>query len=389
MIKKIFPLIYIKDINFSLENRSILCVENFYFHIFKVNVENIINEEDRLLKIQDYLEIVFPQYNSSDFILRYEFLKKEKDYEELVVYLLNLEAFKKNNIHMDNNNYKLLSIIPSFFKAREFKENSNFYIFDISKKVLIISKHSSNKLEDIKLFHTENLFIPDTNEPDNSFANIINSFLINVERNYDIVFTGIELEYSELELENKNYSFFEVNEIDFIKYPNFLPEKLQRKNILYFLNYKYLFFISILITISLFLCLFLYYKIHMTEKELQNLENQTALLEEKNTNLRNELKELEENRLEFEKEKNRLSKNSFKISDFLNELKYLVPKNIFISSIEYDGKKTLSIVGSGRKIEDINLFLENILNSNKIELENYDYILERETEIEFKVELNF
>ncbi|WP_022820120.1 PilN domain-containing protein [Fusobacterium russii] len=391
MIKNEFPLIYKDNINLALDNRAVLCLENFYFRIFKLKIENVINEEDRILKIEEHLEIIFPKYNSSDFILNYEFLSKNEEEEYLAVYLLNLTYLKNENILIDDSTYKFLSIIPSFFKVREFKAENNFYNFDVSPHSLVISKYSSNKLEDINSFHGEASFIiENSNERrEISYYNVINSFLETVEKGYFIIFTGNKIEEQSLELKSKNYTFFDIEKINFRKYPNFLPLKIQRKNFLYFLNFKYLLSIFLLLILSFLLCFFLYYKINSSEEKLQNLESQSSLLEEENRNIREKLKELEDSKIELQNEKNKILKPSFKISEFLISLKYLLPENTKISSIEYDGQKTLSLIGLSQNLDSINLFLENIQNSKELKLENYDYILKTDSAIEFKLELIF
>ncbi len=69
-------------------------------------------------------------------------------------------------------------------------------------------------------------------------------------------------------------------------------------------------------------------------------------------------------------------------------MQYITPKNIKISSIEYDGKKIINILGSSISLTDIYTFLDNIQNSEKLVLENYDYILKSQNELDFKFELS-
>jgi len=88
MFKEILPLSYIEDIEKGVKN-TVLNLENKFFSIFKIQVENIINEEDRKEKIEDRLDVIFPRYNSDDFVLRYEILKKDRKKENIVVYLLD------------------------------------------------------------------------------------------------------------------------------------------------------------------------------------------------------------------------------------------------------------------------------------------------------------
>ena len=63
MFKKILPLSHIDDIEKKVKN-TVLNLENKFFSIFKIQVENIINEEDRKLKIdwmlffQDIIQMI-------------------------------------------------------------------------------------------------------------------------------------------------------------------------------------------------------------------------------------------------------------------------------------------------------------------------------------------
>ena len=79
----------------------------------------------------------------------------------------------------------------------------------------------------------------------------------------------------------------------------------------------------------------------------------------------------------------------FKISSFLEELSYLCPSGVRISSIEYDENKIFNIEGSAGKIDNVVKFLENISKSKNFKLYNYDYILRKENEIEFKLEIKY
>ena len=89
MSKKTLALSHIDNYINGGKN-TILLLENKFFYIFKVQIENVLNEEDRKEKLEDRLEIVFPRYNSDDFVLRYEILKKDKKRENMVVYLMDI-----------------------------------------------------------------------------------------------------------------------------------------------------------------------------------------------------------------------------------------------------------------------------------------------------------
>jgi len=54
MFKKILPLSHIEDIEKGVKN-TVLNLENKFFSIFKIQVENIINEEEKLFIIDNDL----------------------------------------------------------------------------------------------------------------------------------------------------------------------------------------------------------------------------------------------------------------------------------------------------------------------------------------------
>lgn len=391
MIKKIFSIIYINDLENNIKQASILCLENFYFNIFKIELENSVNNEDRLEKIEDRLENIFPKYNSEDFILNYEYIKKDENNEEVILYILNWQNFYNSfSEQLKNNN--IISIIPSFFLAREYSKTPNFYNFDISSQGLVISKYTDNKIEDIIFYKNENSFIIDNiHKLDNlNFINTINLYLKNIEAKaeFDIIFTGEKIDFSNLDFDLNKVSYFFAEKINFLKYPNFLPKSLKNKNWYYYLNLKYLFFIFICVTLTSFFTIFLYYKIAKFENILNDLENENNLLEEYNQDIRLKIAEFESNFESLEKELAELSQPSFQVNKFLDELKLLTNKSIKINSIEYDGEKIISVFGNSSDFSKINNFFYNIQNSKMLNLENYDYILKKENSFEFKVELS-
>jgi len=74
MFKKILPLSHIEDcIDGNISKNTILNLENNFFSVFKIQVENIINEEDRLEKLEDRLEVIFPRYEGLWFCFNYSF----------------------------------------------------------------------------------------------------------------------------------------------------------------------------------------------------------------------------------------------------------------------------------------------------------------------------
>ena len=109
-------------------------------------------------------------------------------------------------------------------------------------------------------------------------------------------------------------------------------------------------------------------------RKLEALELESTKLEEEIENARNEMEEIEvesKNLQEFLVKKEDMD---IKISSFLEELTYLCPEYLKISSIEYDENKIFNIEGKTDKVERITKFLENITNSKNFILSNYDYI---------------
>lgn len=387
MIKKIFPIIYTKNLDVALESKVILCLENFYFNIFKIRIENVLSKEDRLFKIEDSLEIIFPKYNRDDFILNYEIIEKEEDNEQVLIYILNKSKLK--NIFNNKNKYRILSIIPSFFKVRELKENSHFFNFDISSSALVISRYENSNLVDINMYQNEYSFINDDIQEEFSYSNVINTFLENIDEDYFIFFTGIEPDFNTLNLENKNFKFFNIEKLDFTKYPNFLSKNLQKRYILYYLNFQYLFLVFIITVLSILSSIFLIWKISKIENDLSVLQNQREELEEENKSIRSKIAEIEKTCKDLEQEERQLKIQDLKISDFLNEFYILCPSNVLVNSIEFDDNKIFNLVCLSSDFLFINLLLNNLQKSKNFEIKNYDYIMQVKNNIEFKLELKY
>ena len=387
MSKKTLALSYIDNYVNGGKN-TILLLENKFFYIFKIQIENVLNEEDRKEKLEDRLEIVFPRYNSDDFVLRYEIYKKEKKRENIVVYLMDIN-YLNDCIIDDMKDYGFISIIPSFFISREKKDLNHYFNFDISETMLVITEYMNNNILDIQTFKLSKSSLDSEDfEVEDKFS-IINTFLANITEDIHIVFTGDKINFEDLELENKTYSFYSVDNLDFSKYPNFLPEELRNKYSLYYIEDKYLYILLGLSIITIILTIIIHYSLNSSEKKLEALEFESTKLEEEIENARNEMEEIEvesKNLQEF------LVKNEdmdIKISSFLEELTYLCPEYLKISSIEYDENKIFNIEGKTDKVERITKFLENITNSKNFILSNYDYILKKSNEIEFKIEVKY
>jgi len=387
MSKKTLALSHIDNYINGGKN-TILLLENKFFYIFKVQIENVLNEEDRKEKLEDRLEIVFPRYNSDDFVLRYEIYKKEKKRENIVVYLMDIN-YLNDCIIDDMKDYGFISIIPSFFISREKKDLNHYFNFDISETMLVITEYMNNNILDIQSFKLSKSSLDNEDfEVEDKFS-IINTFLANITEDIHIVFTGNKINFDDLELENKTYSFYSVDNLDFSKYPNFLPEELRNKYSLYYIEDKYLYILLGLSIITIILTIIIHYNLNSSEKKLEALELESTKLEEEIENARNEMEEIEvesKNLQEFLVKKEDMD---IKISSFLEELTYLCPEYLKISSIEYDENKIFNIEGKTDKVERITKFLENITNSKNFILSNYDYILKKSNEIEFKIEVKY
>jgi len=387
MSKKTLALSHIDNYINGGKN-TILLLENKFFYIFKIQIENVLNEEDRKEKLEDRLEIVFPRYNSDDFVLRYEIYKKEKKRENIVVYLMDVN-YLNDCIIDDMKDYGFISIIPSFFISREKKDLNHYFNFDISENMLVITEYMNNNILDIQSFKLSKSSLDNEDfEVEDKFS-IINTFLANITEDIHIIFTGDKINFDDLELENKTYSFYSVDNLDFSKYPNFLPEELRNKYSLYYIEDKYLYILLGLSIITIILTIIIHYNLNSSEKKLEALELESTKLEEEIENARNEMEEIEvesKNLQEFLVKKEDMD---IKISSFLEELTYLCPEYLKISSIEYDENKIFNIEGKTDKVERITKFLENITNSKNFILSNYDYILKKSNEIEFKIEVKY
>ena len=362
MSKKTLALSHIDNYINGGKN-TILLLENKFFYIFKIQIENVLNEEDRKEKLEDRLEIVFPRYNSDDFVLRYEIYKKEKKRENIVVYLMDIN-YLNDCIIDDMKDYGFISIIPSFFISREKKDLNHYFNFDISENMLVITEYMNNNILDIQTFKLSKSSLDSEDfEVEDKFS-IINTFLANITEDIHIVFTGDKINFEDLELDNKNYSF-------------------------YYIEDKYLYILLGLSIITIILTIIIHYNLNSSEKKLEALELESTKLEEEIGNARNEMEEIEvesKNLQEFLVKKEDMD---IKISSFLEELTYLCPEYLKISSIEYDENKIFNIEGKTDNVERITKFLENITNSKNFILSNYDYILKKSNEIEFKIEVKY
>ena len=387
MSKKTLALSHIDNYINGGKN-TILLLENKFFYIFKIQIENVLNEEDRKEKLEDRLEIVFPRYNSDDFVLRYEIYKKEKKRENIVVYLMDIN-YLNDCIIDDMKDYGFISIIPSFFISREKNDLNHYFNFDISETMLVITEYMNNNILDIQTFKLSKSSLDSEDfEVEDKFS-IINTFLANITEDIHIVFTGDKINFEDLELENKTYSFYSVDNLDFSKYPNFLPEELRNKYSLYYIEDKYLYILLGLSIITIILTIIIYYSLNSSEKKLEALELESTKLEEEIENARNEMEEIEVESKNLQKFLVKKEDMDIKISSFLEELTYLCPEYLKISSIEYDENKIFNIEGKTDKVERITKFLENITNSKNFILSNYDYILKKSNEIEFKIEVKY
>ena len=387
MSKKTLALSHIDNYVNGGKN-TILLLENKFFYIFKIQIENVLNEEDRKEKLEDRLEIVFPRYNSDDFVLRYEILKKDKKRENIVVYLMDIN-YLNDCIIDDMKDYGFISIIPSFFISREKNDLNHYFNFDISETMLVITEYMNNNILDIQTFKLSKSSLDSEDfEVEDKFS-IINTFLANITEDIHIVFTGDKINFEDLELEDKTYSFYSVDNLDFSKYPNFLPEELRNKYSLYYIEDKYLYILLGLSIITIILTIIIYYSLNSSEKKLEALELESTKLEEEIENARNEMEEIEVESKNLQKFLVKKEDMDIKISSFLEELTYLCPEYLKISSIEYDENKIFNIEGKTDKVERITKFLENITNSKNFILSNYDYILKKSNEIEFKIEVKY
>lgn len=387
MSKKTLALSHINNYVNGGKN-TILLLENKFFYIFKIQIENVLNEEDRKEKLEDRLEIVFPRYNSDDFVLRYEILKKEKKRENIVVYLMDIN-YLSDCIIDDMKDYGFISIIPSFFISREKNDLNHYFNFDISETMLVITEYMNNNILDIQTFKLSKASLDNEDfEIEDKFS-IINTFLANITEDIHIIFTGDKINFDDLELDNKNYSFFSVESLDFSKYLNFLPEDLRNKYSLYYIESKYLYILLGLSILTIILTIIIHYNLNNAEKKLEALELESIRLEEEIENARNEMEEIEVENKNLQELIVEKKDRDMRISSFLEELTYLCPEYLKISSIEYNENKIFNIEGKTDKVERITKLLENITNSKNFILSNYDYILKKSNEIEFKIEVKY
>lgn len=385
MRNKKIKLSYLENEKFY--KQSILCLENYFFNSIIIEVENIINEEDRIEKIEERLEGIFSNYDNSKYLLRYEKIFQDSKNEKLAIHLLDLDLLEKNPIFNDMNEYKkysFISIIPSFLKVREFQDESNFFNFDISKKAIVISKYTSNLLENISIYQ-----ISDKKENfKENYSNIINTYLDSIDKAYSIVFTGEQIDNNILMLKNRKIYNFEIEEFTLDKAPNFLPDKLKNIYTYFYSNTRY--FLTLLIfSLILFLStIFLNYKIDKLENIYVDIQVQNSTLEDKISSTREEMMEIEKLKLSLQKKLENNKSSELKLNFLLSFLSE-ISKDIKILSIENDKNSIINIIGISNKNKKILNFLKEIETSKYFKLINYDYIINTDNIFEFKVEIKY
>ncbi len=380
MKNKKFILTSLKNIN--SKKKSILCLENYFFHSFIIKVENVINEEDRIEKIEDRLEGIFSDYDNSKYLLRYEKLEESKKDEKLGVYLLDLDLLEENFIIDDKNKNKFISVIPSFLKCREFTENENYFNFDISKKAITVSKYILGKLENISTYVIEEKNFEE------SYSEIINTYISSIDNSYAIVFTGEKINKNALIDKNKKIYDFDLEKFSLDKSPNFLPEDLKNIYTYFYNNSKNLLILFILSLFLLVIGIFLNYKINSLENIFVNIQIKNSNIKDEITDVREKMAEIEKSKLYLEKELEKNKNNNLKLNFLLNFLAK-ISEDIKIKSIERDKNSIINIVGMSYESEKVIEFLNKIEQSEFFELVNYDYIINTENIFEFKAEIKY
>lgn len=379
-------LVYMTEI--PSDKKAILCVENYFFDAFKMEIENIINAEDREEKIKERLEIIFPKYNEENYILKYEILEKNKTAEKLIVYILNFDRLKSEMLEPDFKNF--ISLIPSFFICREFKENSNFINFDISEEKIFITKYQNKNIEEVESFYLN----AKQNEKDGLIfcENLIETYFKNLQKDdFSLVLTGKKEMIKNISTDF-SHTFLEVKDLNFRKYLNFLPSEYRKKLFFYYLNLKYLIFFLFLTLITLISIIFLNLKINKTDKTLNQLEKNIAILEEKNENIRSEIENINKEMENFKTLQEESRDKNFKISSLMKDLSANFSENIKIEKIEFSDKKIINITAVARNSQDyVNLY-NNLLKNKNFELLNSDYLknkFEKNYNFEFNLEVKY
>ena len=190
--------------------------------------------------------------------------------------------------------------------------------------MLVVTEYMNNNILDISTFKLSKSSFDSEEEVDiEDKYSIINTYLANIEDNIEIVFTGNKIDFKELDLTNKNYSYFEVESLDFTKYLNFLPDDIKNKYSLYYVNTKYLYALLIISIITVLSTIILYHNIHKSEKKLEQLEIESSSLEDEINEARNEMEEIEKQHKDLLEFIQKEEYKDFKVSSLLEELSYL------------------------------------------------------------------
>lgn len=347
----------LKSSNETLENKSIIYLDNKYFYVYTFDIESI-NEDDRYDLIIEELYQNVENFSEDDYCIQFEILNKSKISEEVQVYIIKNEDIVANTDVKELKNGKIISIIPTFLICRNIKDISEYINIDFSLEKIFISFYKDNKLVVINTQEIESV-------------DDVCTFIENTYNDKLIILTGNETFKTEVykRLYNKlNIKNYMPDKISYMRNLNFIPD--QYKNLLHnFLNNKiFILFILVLIILTIFARFILIYMQEQKNDELYSIEY-------KNTALAKEIKENRELLTERKKNitnVNKYIKNKVKLSFILDELNMYMGKNTYIEKIYWNEENVgFAIDGVFFDIKDLINLIDNLNQSKVFKVRTY------------------
>lgn len=360
----------IQDIGNKKINRGILLLESVYFNIFLITLDKTIDERERALDIEEYLDGYLDDYSHFNYLEKEMTLYKDEHIEKVLIILLKRDIIDEIIENCLLEKIKIEGIYPIFFVEFFNRDGNKKEYLEINDENFYIISFCNNKITDFKKidFIKEELLINFDYLKD--FLNLSSEVFT---YSSDVIYSKMDF----LVVKNfKEYPLEYRKDFDFL--PLEYREEIELKKFL-----KYLFLILlVIIFIFLFLSLLLNIYINKSEKKIELEQIKIQEIEE---HIDKRKKKIIEYQCEIETiEKNNNQKKNMKISPWL-EVILLREKNVDIKLIEYVNNK-IYIFGSTKKREAFYSFLQELLESKIFDNLNHDFFRYRNNEYEFKIE---
>lgn len=373
----------------ELENkniRGVLVLKSSFFQIVKVILDKDLDDRERELEIEEQLENRIEDYDPLEYIEKELPLNETSDEEEIAVILLKRSLLYELLEKATKNKIEILGIIPIFllgFTAKKEKKKEIFIYTQSERTTAVIFE--DRELKDLISIEIER---------EEFFYEGAEEFLEKVTYNEIGSIERIHLCEEDSELEEKFIPYAEViidkwknTTADFEESCSFLPQEhrdgLKKKKYIKVLGVGLLAILILEFAIG-----FSFDKIkNDSMKNTAKLQNEIGIYKEKINNKRKKIEEFKDYREETEKLTEKMSFSNIKLNILLDEIKKCQPVRITNSTIEYDSKKTLRIIGEAVNEKDIIEFEKRILQSPLFIYLNHDYIIRDENSYLFQLDI--